>query len=176
MSHVPRRVSGLRSHVRAPVPTSPAAGQARRENGRSLTRDTRHATGAADVRHSTGASRKVVMSPRASPVACRASLSPRRCGRAASALHRRKQQGRGRPCHIARRNWRSPRRGDPTMRPRRSTALPVRSQQVATRWWSHSQVCPLSTSPTADQRAGGFSTRCPKRHRLSLRCWWLLAA
>ena len=55
-----------------------------------------------------------------------------RCSKAASALYRRKQQGRGRPCRIVRRNWRSPRRGDPTMRPRRSTALPVRSQQVAT--------------------------------------------
>ena len=51
-----------------------------------------------------------------------------------------------------------------------------RNKLRPSRWWSHSQVCPLSTSPTADQRAGGFSTRCPKRHRLSLRCWWLLAA
>ena len=51
-----------------------------------------------------------------------------------------------------------------------------RNKLRPSRWWSHSQVSPLPTSPTADQRAGGFSTRCPKRHRLSLRCWWLLAA
>ena len=56
----------------------------RRENGG--TSDRRRATGAADVRqalptcdrrcrHATSASRKVVMSPRTSPVACRASPS-----------------------------------------------------------------------------------------------------
>ena len=117
VSRHPRQVSGLMSHVSAPVPASPVAGPssggkgvapasglnvlmshvssaslgshvscqrasfhiasggpiARRENGRFLTNDTRHSTGTAATRHATGASRKVVMSPRASPIACRAS-------------------------------------------------------------------------------------------------------
>lgn len=64
-SHVSCQRAG--SHIASGGPS------ARRENGCFLTSDVRHATGAADVRHSTGASRKVVMSPRTSPVACRVS-------------------------------------------------------------------------------------------------------
>jgi len=73
-----------------------------------------------------------------------------RCSKAASALHRRKQQGRGRPCHIARRNWRSPRRGAPTRRPRQARPLPLGSHVSCPPAGLGSQVsCPRAGSHLA---------------------------